>query len=176
MKKLTKAFDKCSLFLTRIATIVLFIVIVLVAVNIVGRKLFNVTISGIIEIVQYGMLTVMVLSMARTTFTGGHVSVSIITRKLPKLGRAIIGFLTLMLSAALVAAAAYISIRFIPKTIASGQVTERYKIPFYVIYGFMSFGLVTSCLTFILNAVRALLGLDEVKEELPKNIDEGGNA
>ena len=176
MKKLTKAFDKCSLFLTWIATIIFFIVVILVAVNIVGRKLFNFTISGIIEIVQYGMLTVMVLSMARTTFTGGHVSVSIITRKLPRAGRAVVGFLTLMLSAALLAAAAYISISFIPKTIASGQVTERYKIPFYVIYGFMSFGLITSCLTFILNAVRTLLGLDEVKDARPEDFKEGGDA
>lgn len=176
MNKLTKAFDKCSLFLTYIATAVFFIVVVLVAVNIVGRKLFNFTISGIIEIVQYGMLTVMVLSMARTTFTGGHVSVSIITRKLPRLAQALIGFLTLMLSAALLAAAAYVSIRFIPKTIASGQVTERYKIPFYLIYGFMSFGLVTSCLTFVLNAVLTLLGIDSARDaKSGEQIDEGGS-
>ena len=154
---MTGFIEKSSLFLSRISTGVFWIIIILVAVNIMGRKLFNFTISGIIEIVQYGMLTVMSLSMARTTFTGGHVSVSIITSRLPKSARCIIEFLGMMLSAALIIAATYICIEYIPKTVASGQVTENYKIPFYLIYSVMTFGLVTSALTFIVNAFNAVL-------------------
>ena len=168
---MNKFVDKVTLFLSRISMLLLWIIVVLVAVNIVGRKLFNFTISGIIEIVQYGMLTVMVMSMARTTFTGGHVSVSIITGKLPKAVRCIIAFLTLIASAALVAAAAYVCIRNIPKTFASGLVTERYKIPMYLVYGVMSFGLITSCLTFIYNAVCSIL---DIGRKEPAKPEEGG--
>lgn len=154
-----KAFDKISLFLTRISTVILWVIVVLVAFNIVSRKLFNFTIAGMIEIVQYGMLTVMALAMARTTFSGGHVTVSIITGRLPKAAQNFIAFITLLLSAALVAIAAYVCILNIPRTIASGLTTERYKIPMYLVYAVMSFGLVTSGLTFIFNAISALLGI-----------------
>lgn len=173
MKKLTGFVDHLSLFLARIASVIFWIVVILVAVNIVGRKLFNFTIAGIIEIVQYGMLVVMTLSMARTTFTGGHVTVSIITGRLPKAVRCIIEFLGLLLSAALVAAAAYICIQYVPKTFISGQVTERYKIPFYLIYGFMTFGLIISSLTFLFNAVRSLFTSGSKEDE---NTTEGGMA
>ncbi len=157
MNKVAGFVDKSSLLLSRISTGIIWIIVLLVAVNIVGRKLFNFSISGIIEIVQYGMLTVMAISMARTTFIGGHVSVSIITAKLPKLVRCIIDFLSMMFSAALIIAAAYICIQYIPKTLASGQVTEVYKIPFYIIYSVMTFGLITSALTFIFNAFNAVV-------------------
>ena len=166
MNKLAVFADKSSLFLCRISTGTLWVIVFLVAFNIVARKLFNFTISGIIEIVQYGMLVVMSISMARTTFTGGHVSVSIITAKLPKLGRYIIEFLSMIFSAALITAAAYICIQYIPKTLASGQVTEVYRIPFYIIYFVMAFGLVTSALTFILSAINTVitaLGLKDQK-------------
>lgn len=165
MNKIAGFIDKFSLFLSRISTGILWTIVVLVAVNIVGRKLFSFTISGIIEIVQYGMLTVMSISMARTTFTGGHVTVSIITDRLPKAARCIIEFLCMMLSAALVIAAAYICIQYIPKTFASGQITERYKIPFYLIYGVMTFGLVTSALTFIFNAFNSVVTAIKTKSE-----------
>lgn len=173
MKKTAGFIDKATLFLSRISTGLLWIIVILVAVNIVGRKLFNLTISGIIEIVQYGMLTVMALSMARTAFSGGHVTVSIITRKLPIAVRCTVQFLGMMLSAALVIAAAYVCIQYIPKTYASGQITERYRIPFYIIYSVMTFGLVTSALSFIFLAFNTVISaITEIKQ---KRV-EGGTA
>jgi len=168
---LNKIFDKVTLFLSRLSSILLWMIVLTVAFNIVSRKLFNFTIAGMIEIVQYGMLTVMVLSMARTTFSGGHVNVSIITGKLPKAARNIVGFITLLGSAALVFAAAYVCSGNITKTIASGLTTERYKIPMYLIYSIMCFGLVTSGITFVYNAFSTLVST--WKKE-PAKAEEGG--
>ena len=49
----------------------------------------------------------------------------------------------MMFSAALITASAYICIQYIPKTLASGQVTEVCKTPFYIIYSVMTFGMIT---------------------------------
>ena len=108
MKTLEKIFDKVSIFLCRISVVIIWLLVIVVAVNVVGRKIFNVTVPGAIEIVQYGTLTMMALAMARTTFTGGHVSVSVITGVLPKAVRCVIEFLALMLSAALMIAALWL--------------------------------------------------------------------
>ena len=156
MKTLEKIFDKVSIFLCRISVVIIWLLVIVVAVNVVGRKIFNVTVPGAIEIVQYGTLAMMALAMARTTFTGGHVSVSVITGVLPKAVRCVIEFLALMLSAALMVAALWICVQYIPQTVASGQVTEFHRIPFYLIYGVMAFGLVTAALTFVFNAVKAV--------------------
>ncbi len=173
MNKMTGFVDKSTLYLSRISTGILWMIVVLVIANVVGRKVLNVSISGIIEIVQYGMLTVMSLSMARTTFTGGHVSVTIITDKLPKAVKCIIEFLGMMLSATLIIAAAYICIQFIPKSIASGQVTEHYMIPLYLIYIVMTFGLLSSALTFIFNAFNSVVTTITTKNQKGT---EGGTA
>jgi len=154
MEKFFRFVDKLSMVLCRIASVIFFVIVMLVAVNIVGRKLFNTTISGMIEIVQYGVLLVMVLSMARTTLTGGHVTVSIITGKLPKLPKRVIDVFDLVLSAVLVGIAAWVCMRYIPQTRASGLTTERYKIPLYLVYTVMSIGLVVTAFTFILNLIR----------------------
>ncbi len=165
MNKLAVFADKSSLLLSRVSTGAIWVIVFTVAFNIVSRKLFNYAISGIVEIVQYGMLLVMSISMARTTFTGGHVSVSIITAKLPKLGRYIIDFLSMMISAALITAAANICIQYISKSYASGQVTEAYHVPFYLVYGVMAFGLVTAALTFILSALHTVANIVTLKKQ-----------
>ena len=156
MKKIHKFVDKGSAALSKVSMVFMIAIVIVVAANIIGRKLFNTPVPGTVELVQYGMLVVMTLSMARTTFTGGHITVSIITGKLPKAVQAIIGFITLLFSAFIVAAATFICIRYIPNTFKSGQITDHYKIPFYAIYALMSFGLVTSFFTFIFNAFSTL--------------------
>ena len=156
METLDKIIDKVSNFLCQISTVIIWALVVVVAVNVVGRKLFNFTVPGTIEIVQYGTLTMMSLAMARTTFTGGHVSVSVITGVLPKAVRCVIEFLALMLSAGLLLAALYICVQYIPQTMASQQTTEFHRIPFYLIYSVMAFGLATAAITFIFNAFKSV--------------------
>ena len=164
MKKMNRLIDKTSSALCVVSKVFMLAIVVLVAANIIGRKLFNTPVPGTVELVSYGMLVVMALSMARTTFTGGHVSVSIITGKLPKAVQAIIGFITLLFSAFIVATATFICVRYIPINFQRGQITDYYKIPFYVIYGIMSFGLVTSVLTFLFNAASTLMSIWQKNE------------
>lgn len=124
-----------------------------VVVNVVGRRLFNFTIGGIIELVQYGMLTVMCLIMIRTTYSGGHVTVSILTEKLPRTLAKLIGVLALLFAAVLVGIASYVSFKYVPINYASKLTTDYYHIPYYLVYLAVGLGLGSSALTFVYNAV-----------------------
>lgn len=153
MKKLDRFIDIFSAVLCRIAAVILCIMLVAVVVNVLGRRLFHFTIGGIIELVQYGMLTVMCLIMIRTTYSGGHVAVSVLTEKLPKSVSKVIGVLALLFAAVLVGTAAYVSFKYVPVNYASKLTTDYYHIPFYLVYLAVGLGLGSSALTFVYNAV-----------------------
>ena len=153
MKKLTKFIDSSSKILMYIACGVLCIMLLAVVVNVVGRRLFHFTIGGIIELVQYGMLLVMSLVMYRTTFAGGHVTVSIFTEKLPKSVAKGISVFALLFAAALMGIAAYVCYKYVPVNRASGLTTNYYKIPYWLVYLVTGIGLTLPALTFVYNAV-----------------------
>lgn len=156
MKQLYKIVDAVSTVLAQLAGVIFVLILLTVVVNVVGRRLFSFTVPGIMEIVCYGMLVVMTLAMARTTFSGGHVAVTMFTEKLPKGAQKAVSFLALLVASALVALAAYMCATSIPVYLANHQNTDYFKIPFYMVYIFMTFGLGISCLMFLVNAFLAL--------------------
>ncbi len=156
MKKLAKIIDVSSRYLCYVACVVLCIMLLAVVVNVLGRRLFNFTISGIIELVQYGMLLVMSLVMYRTTFAGGHVAVGVITDKLPKSVNKGIAVFAMLCAAALMAVASYVCFKYVPVNKASGLTTDYYKVPYWVVYLVTGIGLGLPALTFIYNAATVL--------------------
>ncbi len=152
MKKLDRFIDAFSAILCKIAAVILCVMLLAVVVNVIGRRLFHFTIGGIIELVQYGMLTVMCLIMIRTTYSGGHIAVSVVTEKLPKSASKVIGVLALLFAAALVGTASYVSFKYVPINYASKLTTDYYHIPYYLVYLAVGLGLGSSALTFVYNA------------------------
>lgn len=165
MKKLDRFIDVFSAILCKIAAVILCIMLLAVVVNVVGRRLFHFTIGGIIELVQYGMLTVMCLIMIRTTYSGGHVAVSVLTEKLPKSVSKVIAVLALLFAAALVGIAAYVSFKYVPINYASRLTTDYYHIPFYLVYLAVGLGLGSSALTFVYNAVTVIFPVHGTDKE-----------
>ena len=179
MKKLDKFIDTSSKYLCYIGCAVLSFMLLSVVVNVVGRRLFNFTIGGIIELVQYGMVTVMCLVMYRTTYAGGHVVVSVITDKLPKPVAKGLGIFSLLFAFALIALASYVCFRYVPINRASGLTTDYYHIPYWIVYLAVGIGLGLSALTFLFNAITFIhpIKKDEdapVKAEAPA--DDGAEA
>lgn len=156
MNKLTKFFDRLSTIMLYISMAVFGIVIVLVLVNIIGRSFFNFTIGGIVEIVRYGVLVVMSFSLARTGFNGGHVIVAIILEKLPNKARGLVALLELLLAAAVFFMSAYVCCVLIPDAVNSKLVTEVYKVPYYLVYAILGFGMAVSGIIFVYKGVEEL--------------------
>jgi TRAP-type C4-dicarboxylate transport system permease small subunit len=173
LKKLTLFFDKITSALTWIATAVFCVVLLCIILNVIGRATHVFSINGIIEIVQYGMLVVMSIALARTGFKGQHVRVSMFSDMMSEKPRAVTVMLEMLISAAVFGAAVYVCITLVVSAAAAGRITDTHRIPLYLIYAFLTFGLFVSAVTFIYNGIVALTPFcHESQETLNKNTDD----
>jgi TRAP-type C4-dicarboxylate transport system permease small subunit len=67
-----------------ISEIATFVMMALVVANIIGRYLFNHPVTGTLEITESLLVIIIFLSLAMTQYDGGHIRVTILTRRLPR--------------------------------------------------------------------------------------------
>ena len=129
------------------------IVIIVVMWNIIGRAAFNAPYAKSYEVVQYGVMACVLLGLTRTTSTDGHISVTLLTEKLPwRIKNFILGFGRLV-SVAIYGCVAWLYITAIPEDIARNRMTGLFKIPFqYIDWMFVIF-LAICALIFLYQAV-----------------------
>jgi TRAP-type C4-dicarboxylate transport system permease small subunit len=95
-----------------VAELATFVMMVLVVANIIGRYLFNHPVTGTLEITESLLVLIIFLSVAMTQYDGGHIRVTILTRRLPrKLAKAATVF-AMLCGAAFFAWCSYAAWRF----------------------------------------------------------------
>ena len=67
-----------------ISAVATFVMMVLVVANILGRYLFNKPLDGTLEFTESLLVLIIFLSLALTQYDGGHIRVTLLTRRLPK--------------------------------------------------------------------------------------------
>lgn len=67
-----------------IAALSTFATMVLVVANIGGRYIFNKPLTGSLEFTESLLVVIIFLSLALTQYDGGHIRVTLLTRRLPK--------------------------------------------------------------------------------------------
>ena len=134
MNKKKNVVDVITMVFTRISSVVLLLLIVLMAVNVIGRRLFNAPISGTIELVEYGMLVCIALAISRTGFEGRQLSVTMIQKYLPPKPRAILKCICNAVAGVLFGSLIFEFINVLPKAISSGRVSDVMHIPYYLVY------------------------------------------
>jgi TRAP-type C4-dicarboxylate transport system permease small subunit len=67
-----------------VSEVATFVMMVLVVANIIGRYLFNHPVTGTLEITESLLVVIIFLSLAMTQYDGGHIRVTILTRRLPR--------------------------------------------------------------------------------------------
>ncbi len=67
-----------------ISALATFVMMVLVVVNILGRYLFNKPLDGTLEFTESLLVLIIFLSLALTQYDGGHIRVTLLTRRMPK--------------------------------------------------------------------------------------------
>ena len=175
MKRVTKVFDMVTTVFIRISSVILIALVVLMIVNVIGRKLFNSPISGTIELVQYGILICIGLAISRTGFEDRQLSVTMIQELLPAKGRAVLKCFCSCVAGLLFGSLIINYIRVIPKALQSGRVSDVMHIPYYLIYYLLIVAMFLVAVTFFYQAVlvvyKAFSGTEEVKTK-----EEGGKA
>ena len=155
MKKAEGFFNVVTLALTKFASIVFVAVLVCVAANVIGRTLSIFTISGVIEIVQYGMLTAMSVAIVRTAYEDRHVRVTLFTGMMSKPVRSRFLFVEGLISASVFGAAGYQFVKLMPNTINMNRVTDVFRIPYVFVYVVLSIGLFLSAVVYVYAGIAA---------------------
>ena len=84
MKKFSKIIYKISQVLDRAAGFCCFAMMVLVACNVVGRKVFNFPLTGTIELVQILFALTVGLALANCAVKGGHITLDFVADYFPE--------------------------------------------------------------------------------------------
>jgi len=95
-----------------VSAISIFIMLILVVANVLSRYLFNAPITGAFEVTEALMVVIIMLGLALTQYHGGHIRVSIVTRRLPPALARFSRISALLLGAVFFAWCAYASWKF----------------------------------------------------------------
>lgn len=116
-------------------------------------------IPGTYELVSFFGTVAAAFAMAHTSIRGGHVSVSLVTRLLPKRLRILIHIFTNLLALVLFGLLSWRSILYAEELKSSGEVSMTLQLPYYPFaYGvaFASFVLCVVLITYIINDIKEL--------------------
>jgi TRAP-type C4-dicarboxylate transport system permease small subunit len=95
-----------------ISALATFAMMALVVVNIAGRYLFNKPLDGTLEFTESLLVLIIFLSLALTQYDGGHIRVTLMTRRLPKAWSRGLTVFCMLAGAAFFTWCAYASWRF----------------------------------------------------------------
>ncbi len=83
IRRLRLAYGRLLHALGLISAISTFVIMLLVVGNVIGRYLFNAPITGAFEVTESLLVVVVMLVLALTQYHGGHIRVTMLTRRLP---------------------------------------------------------------------------------------------
>jgi TRAP-type C4-dicarboxylate transport system permease small subunit len=89
-----------------------FLMMVLVVANIIGRYLFNKPLTGTLEFTESLLVLVIFLSVALTQYDGGHIRVTLLTRRVPKASARVLTVFSMLAGAAFFGWCSYASWKF----------------------------------------------------------------
>lgn len=116
-------------------------------------------IPGTYELVSFLGTVAAAFAMAHTSIKGGHVSVSLVTRLLPKRAKAVIQLVTNLLALLFFGLLMWRSIRYAQELKYYGEVSMTLQMPYYpFVYGVSFASLVMSAvlITYIINDIKEL--------------------
>ncbi|MCF0140841.1 MAG: TRAP transporter small permease [Mogibacterium sp.] len=157
----TKVCDKLALA----GGIIVFLLCLLLFVNVVLRRIFQMPITGAIEAVQYGMLFAVCIAIGKTTFEKGHIVVELIVDSLPPKPRKVLQIITGIVGIAIFAFFVVIVGGMIGKVKMSGQVSSVLGIPQYIVYIALIFGMVMVIISLVILFIELVMTPAKGKEE-----------
>lgn len=142
-----------------LAGALLFATMLLVGANVAMRYLVNISIPGSFELTEAALPLIIFLSLALTQFHGGHIKVTLLTRRMPPWADRLLGIVGLLAGAMFFAWAAWAGWIAFMKSFAINEI-ERGSIRYPVapIRFAVVLGMVLLVVQFLLDALTLALG------------------
>ena len=147
MEKIAKIIAQISQVLDRAAGFCCFAMMVLVACNVIGRKVFNFPVTGTIELVQILFALTVGLALANCAVKGGHITIDFVAEYFPDWFQKTARILTITITVATVSVSGWMLVGYADTLRETGRYTGSLKIAYYpfvylIAIGFFIYALV----------------------------------
>lgn len=115
--------------MNRIASIVLFLMMILTITDVVGRKLFSHSVTGAVELTEFMLVIVIFFSLAQTEMKDGHVKVDLIMSRFGHRTQAMVDMITQLIGFLLCGVITWSTLIYAGKMRVSGEVSQDLWLP-----------------------------------------------
>jgi len=151
-----------SRVMNRIASIALFVMMVLTMVDVFGRKVFSHSIHGAVELTEFLLVILIFFSLAQTEVRNGHVQIDLILSKFGKRVQGVVNAITQLSGSVLCGLITWSTFLYAEKMRLSGEVSQDLWIPkFPFVYvvalgcGILAFTLLVNFFTSLSKVVKS---------------------
>lgn len=145
-----------SRLMSRIASVVLFLMMLLTILDVFLRKVFSKSILGTVEISEFMLLILIFFTLAQTEVMNGHVKVDLVMQRLSKhiqgLGDMIIQFTCFLLSGLIT----WSTVVYSEKMRVSGEVSQDLLLPIFPFTYIVAVGCCILTMTLLIKFIIAL--------------------
>ncbi len=152
--------DRFIFALALLGGVVIVGLVVVTVVDVAMRYVFDDPIYGAQDILQFGMLLAVFLSVAYCGRTGGHVSVDLLAGRLRGWPGRLSGLLVALASALIMAALVWEGIAKAIEAATYNEASNLLGLPHWPFYGVLALGAAVYALALILEAVLRALGVE----------------
>jgi TRAP-type C4-dicarboxylate transport system permease small subunit len=119
-----------------------------------GRYLFNAPVTGTLEVTESLLVIVILMALALTQFQGGHIRVTLLTRRMPPTLARLASIFALLLGAAFFAWCSYASWNFAYQSYTVNEAEwGSITFPLYPIKFIVFFGIILLAIQFVLDLI-----------------------
>lgn len=137
-----------------VSEVATFLMMVLVVANALGRYLLNSPISGTLEITESLLVVVIFLSVALTQYDGGHIRVTLLTRRVPRTWAKTLTVLCMLCGAAFFTWCSYAAWKFAYQSYSfNEQDWGTIRFPLYPVKFVVFVGITLMAIQFLLDAI-----------------------
>jgi len=111
-QSLYRAYGRLLRVFGLVSALATFLMMLLVVANVLGRYLLNKPLTGTLEITESLLVLIIFLSVALTQYDGGHIRVTLLTRRLPRSAARALTIVSMLSGAAFFAWCAYAAWNF----------------------------------------------------------------
>jgi TRAP-type C4-dicarboxylate transport system permease small subunit len=165
MNKLLARFAKLASGLSKVSGMLILLISVLVCTHVILRGILGSGLRGIYEIVQYGMLTVVSITLAENELTGGSIIVNFILDKMRPRVANVFSIGMYAIAAGSMSYVLYNQVRMVLQKYADGSVTGVLAIPHWILVAIVCIGLFFFILAFIARLAQMVQNHASLRDE-----------
>ena len=154
MKKFVSVFSAMATYLARLSGILLMLLSITMCIHVIMRGFFNSGITGVYELVQYGMLIIVSLTLAENEITGGSIVVNFVLDKMKPRVANVFSIFMYLLTICGVTAVLYNQIRMVSQKYNNGNITSVLGIPHWILVIMMCIGLFFFIIAFFIRVYK----------------------